>query len=154
MLLFLELEGVLHRPGHDRPDELDGQLIANFEAVLRRYRKLEIVLASEWRLRIPHNDLMAWFHADIRARCVGRLPTTEHPGRSRGDLVAAYLERLGTPRLWAALDADAGAYVDHPEAVFLCQPSQGLDSASAEAWSTAIVQRALAWRREQRSVGV
>lgn len=144
MLVFLEIEGVLHRPGRDAPDSLDGQLIANFEAVLRRYRKLEIVLSSSWRLRLPHAELMGWFHADVRSRFVGRTAPGELGSATRGAQIALYLERHGAGRNWTILDSSPAEFAESEAALYCCEPSHGLDLAAAEAWSRHIVERALA----------
>lgn len=147
MLLFVEFEGVLRRPRREPPDCLDGQLIANFEGILRRFSRVQLVLASEWRLRLPHPWMMEWFHRDIRERFGVRLGLDERP---RGELARAHLERLGKPVAWAALDADAAAWSTEEPGLFLCDPARGLDAAAAEGLAAHLVARAIAARAARR----
>jgi len=147
MLLFVEFEGVLRRPRREPPHSLDGQLIANFEAVLRRFSRVQLVLASDWRLHMPHPRIMEWFHRDIRDRFGVRLGPDERP---RGELARSHLERLGKPTAWAALDADATAWSPGEPGLFLCDPARGLDDAATEALSAHLLARALAARAARR----
>ncbi len=147
MLLFVEFEGVLRRPRREPSGTLDGQLIANFESILRRFSRVQLVLASEWRLRLPHPRIMEWFHHDIRARFGVRLGLDDRP---RGDLARSYLERLGKPTPWAALDADASAWDPDEPGLFLCDPARGLDAEAAAGLSRHLVARAVAARAARR----
>jgi hypothetical protein len=148
MLLFVEFEGVLRRPRRDPPDTLDGQLIANFEAVLRRFSRVQLVLASDWRLRLPHPRIMEWFHRDIRERFGVRLSLDERP---RGELARTHLERLARPTTWAALDADPAAWSPAEPGLYLCDPARGLDAEAAQGLAEHLVARAVAARAARRS---
>jgi hypothetical protein len=147
MLLFVEFEGVLRRPRREPPDALDGQLIANFEAVLRRFSRVQLILASDWRLRLPHGQIMEWFHRDVRARFATRLALEERP---RGELVRLHLERLERAVPWAALDSDASVWPAAEPGLFLCDPQQGLDEEAADRLTRHLVDRALAARADRR----
>jgi len=147
MLLFVEFEGVLRRPRREPPDQLDGQLIANFEAILRRFSRVHLVLASDWRLRLPHTQIMEWFHRDVRARFSTRLALDERP---RGELVQQHLARLERPVTWAALDGDASAWPAGEPGLFLCDPKRGLDEDTSARFAQHLIDRALAARSARR----
>ena len=66
MILFLDFDGVLHPEYSDRavPDEIAFCHLPRFEAVLRDFPNVEIVISSTWRYHLPLDALRERFSAD------------------------------------------------------------------------------------------
>lgn len=130
MILFLAFDGVLRTTTREQSGQLDGQLVANFGSLLRRFSRLSVVFSTSWRLRQPQGELLAWFHRDLHARFIGRTPrleATDPGGRQRE--ILRWLERHGHGHSpWVALDTERSRFEPECERVEFCDPAQGLDA--------------------------
>ncbi|MGE0387986.1 MAG: HAD domain-containing protein [Gammaproteobacteria bacterium] len=153
MILFLAYDGVLRTPA-DRAGELNGQLIANFTLLLRRFGRSRVVLSTSWRLARPYPELLAWFHRDLHPRFAGRLPEIKAPPAApRQAEIALWLKRNGgADQPWVAIDTDAARFESPCPALFLCEPSRGLDAGALTALEQRIVAIAAA-RIARRAAG-
>lgn len=112
MILFLDFDGVLHPQYEGEPTPV-GEVFCHlprFEAIMRDFPSVEIVISSTWRNQFPFEELRSRFSPDIAARIVGVTPQIE--STDRGDMQASregeildWLDvnkRSDTP--WIALD--------------------------------------------------
>jgi hypothetical protein len=119
IILFLDFDGVLHVwfPRADRSDA-ENQYYAylpRLERVLLEYLSVQIVITSDWRLRLNAEQLREVFSPDIRKRILG---TTARTKPSRGTIgqrqnqAEEYLRiNALTSFPWVALDDDAENYL-------------------------------------------
>ena len=78
MILFLDFDGVLHPEydGQATPADVVFCHLPRFEAVMRDYPEVEIVISSMWREQFPLDALRARFSPDIAGRIIGATPVT------------------------------------------------------------------------------
>lgn len=76
MVLFVDFDGVL-RPEWSRRGEFHPPCLARFEAMLRDFPDIELVISSDWRWQMRRSSLVALFAPDIGARIVGVTPVLE-----------------------------------------------------------------------------
>lgn len=76
MILFVDFDGVL-RPDWARRGEFHPPCLARFEAMLRDFPDVELVISSDWRWQMRRPTLVALFSPDIGARIVGVTPVME-----------------------------------------------------------------------------
>lgn len=116
LILFLDFDGVLHPEGVG--EDLHFVHLPAFEAALREFPSVQVVVSSAWRLDMPLDELRQKFSQDIRARVVGVTPSLPHLEAKYGQrqrecelwLRQAYPGGVATPR-WLALD-DRESYFD------------------------------------------
>lgn len=136
MILFLDFDGVLHPEyeGQAVPVDVAFCHLPRFEAVLRDFPQIEVVISSTWRHHLTLNQLRERFAADLRARIVGVTPTSADGASSRQQREMECLEWLSTHRAigtpWIALDDSAWLYRQHPERVVACVSWRGFDAAA------------------------
>ena len=72
MIVLLDFDGVLHPQyeGQSVPVNVAFCHRAQFEAVMREFPQVEIVISSTWREQFSLDELRAWFSADIAARII------------------------------------------------------------------------------------
>jgi hypothetical protein len=139
VFLFLDFDGVLHRMGDARFEEVDGTLVvvgdnlfihlARLEAVLRAHPTVQIVIMSTWRRLFSLPELRAWFSADIQQRIIGIAPLA---GYSRQELAMRYMaENAAGDDTWIALDDEAKEFVDSAHHLVLCDPVRAFDAEAA-----------------------
>lgn len=139
MILFLDFDGVLHPQYEDQPVPADVAFcyLARFEAVMRDFPQVEIVISSTWREQFSLDELRAWFSADIAARIAGTtlLPERLLPPRMvelREWEIVTWLTAQGRQdEPWIALDDAAWQFKYHRNHLVACTGYVGLD-ASAE----------------------
>ena len=130
-ILFLDLDGVLRRRTSPLY-ELDRDLVANLESILRAFTDVQVVITSSWREAFSLAELRKHFAADIAARIVGVTPSSKsREGFYRHREVLAYLKHKGAAAdSWLAVDDDREHYP--PDApVLLVDSAVGLDAAMA-----------------------
>lgn len=70
---FLNFDGVMRRLT-SAPYRLDDDLIASLESLLRRFKTLNVVFSTTWRLANSIEQLRQPFASDLRARIIGVTP--------------------------------------------------------------------------------
>jgi len=135
MILFLDFDGVLH-PQHEGqavPADVAFCHLPRFEAVMREFPKVEIVISSTWREQFNLDNLRAWFSPDIAARITD---TTQLPGmantpsvteRREWEIVMWLLVRGRSDEPWIALDDAAWQFRHHRDRLVACTGYVGLD---------------------------
>jgi len=112
MILFLDFDGVLH-PEHDgEPTPADQAFchLPQFEAVMRDFPLVEIVISSMWRYQFSLDELRARFSPDIAVRIIGKTALTERiadkylPARREGEILDWLAATGCTDSPWVALD--------------------------------------------------
>ena len=133
MILFLDFDGVLHCLGQPVFEHLP-----RFEAVLRDFPQLEVVISSAWRENYSLDALSAFFSEDVRPRIVGTTPviTNEslpYPRHVRHKEIQEFIEKTGCDaRLWLALDDDQTLFPLDCPSLILCEPVTGFDDEAAD----------------------
>lgn len=112
-ILFLDFDGVLH-PFFPRSDLSDAEnqkwsYVPNFEAVIRDFPDVDIVISSTWRIEHPLDELRSHFSSDIASRIIGVNPTLPnhrpHEDGGRQPECEAWLVQNNKTHLpWLAVD--------------------------------------------------
>ena len=128
VLIFLDFDGVLRR-ATSNPSRFDSDCLGNFEAVVRQYVDLKIVISSTWRLAIPLKELRKYFSPDIATRIVGITPEIyEEEIFERYEEIMAYLEGKGMFNThWIAIDDNPEHFPKNKPVVF-ADPNKGFDA--------------------------
>lgn len=121
LYLFLDFDGVLHPEGVG--SELEFCHLGGFEALIRQYPQVLIVLSSSWRLHLRLAELITIFSGDLQDRVVGATPQQQELASARGHRQRECEQWLasnapGAP--WLAVD-DRASYFDQvcPQLVLL-----------------------------------
>lgn len=108
-LIFLDFDGVLH--AHSGPHSERFYFLPRFEAVMRDFPSVMIVIASAWNLRDDIETLRSYFSIDIQPRVIGASTFTEAEAlryrgrRYRAYAAARFRESNGfVANPWVALD--------------------------------------------------
>lgn len=117
MLLFLDIDGVLH-PHLNYLQDLLFSSMPLLEDVLRAHPHVEVVISSTWRTTRTVQELQALFSADILPRIVGKTPHWQdlqddaaYGTYVRQAEIEAWLRSSGRPwESWVALDDQASLY--------------------------------------------
>lgn len=130
MIIFLDFDGVLH--GLGRPVF---ECLPRFEAILRDFPAVEVVITSSWRETYPLDALRELFGADIRHQIIGITPIIKtkwppYPAHGRYDEIALFLqERQAQGRACLILDDDARLFPKDCRELVLFDSTKGLDMA-------------------------
>lgn len=139
MLIFLDFDGVLH-PEHDNeptPAEDIFCHLPRFEAVMREFPMVEIVISSMWRYQFTFDQLRARFSPDIAARIIGTTPQTERidgkylPARREGEILGWLAATGRNDEPWIALDDAAWQFAQHRDRLVACTWHVGFDDQAA-----------------------
>jgi hypothetical protein len=140
MILFLDFDGVLHSeyipgatPSQNKSLPEDFSQLPVFEAVMREFRNLRIVISSSWRQRYSLDELKAMFSEDIRHQIIDVTPTL--PRRSEGHRqreIEAWMQRHAEGGEWIALDDWPPLFDQDCSDVFFTETLVGLDVQAAE----------------------
>ncbi|NJA90137.1 hypothetical protein HCX48_13030 [Rhodocyclus tenuis] len=141
MILFLDFDGVLHPQyeGQAAPADVAFCHLPRFEAVMRDFPDVEIVISSSWREHLPLDALRARFSLDIAARISGttELPVyvTEPPliERREWEIVSWLIAQGRQDEPWIALDDAVWQFKEHRQRVVSCLWYVGMDDATEAA---------------------
>lgn len=133
MLIFLDIDGVLH-PEHDGEATPADQVFCHlprFEAVMRDFPMVEIVISSMWRYQFTLDQLRARFSPDIAARIIDTTAKTERidgylPARREGEILD-WLAASGRECSWIALDDAAWQFQQYRDRLVVCTWHIGLN---------------------------
>ena len=138
-VLFLDFDGVLH-PEHCH-ESMYFVHKAEFEAVVRSFPVLDLVISSTWRLSRELSVLQSIFSPDVAARVVGANPLygdlIEVPeqlvGFEREAECKAWLANRGrSSDVWLAIDDRSWNFRPFNSNVFLVDGEVGLNSFAAD----------------------
>jgi hypothetical protein len=132
--LFLDFDGVLHpEPGYSK-DELFCKLPL-FEATIRDFPNVDIVISSTWRQTYEFVALQAIFSEDIGERVIGvtpnwndvaKLPLSILPYRRQAEIEGWLRQSDQAWRPWLALDDRAYLFKPFQPNLVRCHPITGL----------------------------
>src|SRR5205809_682608 len=107
MILFLDFDGVLRRSSAPRY-QLENRCREPFEALMREYPDVRIVITSSWREAYSLAQIKGHFSADIAGRILGVTPIAQdRHGCYRHREVLAFLKRGNLEsEPWVAVDDD------------------------------------------------
>lgn len=124
MLIFLGFDGVMHPAAGERVlfAHRDG-----FEALLREYAHVEVVITSSWREVFDLDTLREDnFSRDIQPRIIDVTPLI--PGAMRWQEIQAYLDETRYAGPYIVIDDDASEFPEGWAPLLLCEPALGLDA--------------------------
>ena len=141
MILFLDFDGVLHQeyiadtaPGAVR-SESDFSCLPRFEAVMRDFPQVDIVISSAWRETNSLDALRKLFSSDIANRIVSVtpiLPLSIDARRERE--ILAWLSMSGREsETIVAVDDWPALFTPNCSFLFAVDPETALDDTAAEA---------------------
>ena len=144
MILFLDFDGVLHPEYDDRamPEDEAFCHLPRFEAIMRDFPAVEIVISSMWRYLLPLEALRERFSEDIRARIIGATPLIEReegkylPARREGEILQWLTENNRQAEEWIALDDATWQFPIHRSRVIGCVHFRGFDDEAADVLRT------------------
>lgn len=138
LLIFLDFDGVLHPQYDGQPTPVDVVFchLPRFEAILRDFPTVEIIISSTWRYQFTLDELRARFSPDIAVRIIDATPKTEHidgnylPARREGEILdwLAASGRESAP--WIALDDASWQFQQHRDRLVACTWHIGMDDAT------------------------
>ena len=136
MILFLDFDGVLHPQYEDQPVPAEVAFchLPRFEAVMRDFPAVEIVISSTWREQFDLDALRAKFSPDIAARITGTTPLAvdalpPHMVEVREWEILTWLQRNHRQgEEWIALDDCAWQFKHHRDQLVACTGYIGFDS--------------------------
>ncbi|QFY42326.1 hypothetical protein F6R98_06540 [Candidatus Methylospira mobilis] len=133
MILFLDFDGVLH----PEPFERMFCHLERFEAVMRDFPAVEIVISSMWRYQFGLEALRARFSKDIVARIIDTTLLPEHSGadtltRER-EILNWLIAHRRMDESWLAVDDADWEFQWHRDQLIACASHVGFDDKAAEA---------------------
>jgi len=139
MILFLDFDGVLH-PQYDGqavPKDVAFCHLPRFEAVMRDFPQVDIVISSTWRTQFALEGLRAWFSPDIARRIIGVTPCLVATGLpvppSREQEILQWMsmnQRTNEP--WVAVDDMEWEFKAHRSKLVPCKSFLGFDDLAAQ----------------------
>ena len=138
MILFLDFDGVLHpeHMGEPTPSDVIFCHLPRFEAVMRDFSAVKIVISSMWRYDFSLDELKARFSPDIAMRIIGttrladRTNDTYLPARREKEILAWLVDSGNETSPWLALDDAAWQFDLHLTKLVRCTWYIGLDEAA------------------------
>lgn len=127
MILFLDFDGVLHGLGRPVFEHLP-----RFEAILRDFPHIAVVISSSWRENYSLDALRDFFSENVRPRIIGTTPVIAtkwppYPAHVRHDEISQYLQQQFQEQPWLILDDDARLFPKDCRELVLFDPARGLD---------------------------
>jgi len=140
-LIFLDFDGVMHPAGCETSRYFCN--LERFEAVLREFPQVGVVIASTWRNAYPLAELKKNFSADIAARIVGKTPSWEDEGDEhiRFREIGQFMKhpKLANAR-WIAVDDSDFEFPPGCANLVLCDSACGFDETAAQALREKLVR--------------
>lgn len=137
-ILFVDFDGVLHPEFcHESKHFMHRD---TFEAVVRTFPNIELVISSTWRLQRPLDVLKKLFSEDVAARVIGTTPLYAElddvpdtlEGYQREAECRSWLRRHGrVAQEWMALDDRSWNFRPFNPNVFLVDGHVGLNAEAA-----------------------
>lgn len=133
MVLFLDFDGVLHpisRPAGALA------LLPHFEAVIRDYPEVDIVISSAWRLDHSLEELRSFFSADIAKRIIGVTPVfhhLEHQYLRQSEITAWLYDEGREYEAWIAIADSDWYFAPGCRNLVLANEEEGFDEKIARA---------------------
>lgn len=141
MILFLDIDGVLHPTGPSNGDKGVLCHLHRFEAVMHDFPNWKIVISSSWREEFSLETIQGFFTPNIASRIVGTTPILSSSRYVREEEIRQYLYSTGQQSAtWVALDDAIYEFFDKSNLI-LCHPEIGLDEVAAEKLRTALTQK-------------
>lgn len=140
MLIFLDFDGVLHRefipgstPGRVRVNTHQFTHLANFEAVVRDFPDIDIVISSTWRINHSLNELRSYFSDDIATRIIDVTPVLPTRTVDRRELeIKQWLVHAGrSGERYLAIDDCSRLFSNEFDALFFVNPETAFDTDAA-----------------------
>ncbi|AGU47785.1 hypothetical protein VAPA_1c06550 [Variovorax paradoxus B4] len=134
-LLFLDVDGVLHRVGADY--SFSSRFFSHLpllEELLREFKSVDVIISSDWRRAESIEQLQRYFSADIQHRIIGATPqigpnVAVHHRRQLE--IEAWLDGNGrSDAEWVALDDWPLSFEAGFERVVLTDPQRAFDQDS------------------------
>ncbi len=131
MIIFLDFDGVLHpSPSGERGIFFH---LDRFEAVLREFPFVKVVISSSWREGYPEDVVTGIFSEDIQRRILGITPLGDgEPPFHRHAEIQAWLSETAYRGPWIALDDAKNEFPENCEQLLLCQTAVGFDDKVAQ----------------------
>ena len=138
-IIFLDIDGVLHPEHIDEPTPVDEVFchLPRFEAVMRDFPAVRIVISSMWRYDFSLDELKARFSPDIAARIIGTTPLTDRtditylPARRENEILDWLADSGCEATPWLALDDAVWQFDQHVNRLVPCTWYIGLDDKAA-----------------------
>ena len=135
MILFLDFDGVLHPQydGQQVPSDVAFCHLPRFEAVMRCFPNVEIVISSTWREQFELNTLRARFSPDIALRIIGVTPlsadmlTANEPKIRECEIISWLQVNNRQGEEWIAIDDCAWQFNKHKNRLIVCKGYIGMD---------------------------
>ena len=111
MILFLDIDGVLHPTSGSKP--FVPACLSVLEALVSDFPDIEIVITSSWREEKSLSELKALLGTKLGSRVIGATPVIDEPflHHVRFHEAQAYLSQTNKPdRPWVAVDDEIGNY--------------------------------------------
>mgnify|MGYP001798619549 CR=1 FL=1 len=132
MIIFLDIDGVLHPEPCSRP-ELRLCELPRLERVLRDFPQAQVVISSTWRDTRTLADLQRLFSADVAGQVIGTTPHWRDLEQvvysaPRQTEVEAWLKENCSPwARFAVLDDRAWLFSPFYAPLLKCDPATGMD---------------------------
>ena len=146
MILFLDFDGVMHPQYEDQPVPIDVAFchLPRFEAVMRDFPSVEIVISSSWREQFSLDQLRAWFSVDIAARITGTTTLPQHVEPPRlveqreWEIVTWLSQHNRSDEPWIALDDATWQFKRFRDRVVACRAYVGFDAVAESSLRAAL----------------
>jgi hypothetical protein len=132
LLIFLDLDGVLHPHSERKNTARQFELLPRFESVLHDFPEIQVVITSTWRLDSMAR-VLSIFSEDIRPRVLGATPDLSNAagegnprGRRQREAMRFMTDRGLSEQPWLAIDDDVENWTD-TNRLILCDPTFGLN---------------------------
>lgn len=138
MVLFLDFDGVLHPQYEGLPTPAEEVFchLSRFEAVMRDFPAVQIVVSSSWRFTHTLDQMRTHFSPDIAARIIGTTPqldTDAYLPTRREQEILSWLGATGNEDVpWIALDDASWQFQLCRDRLVACTWYTGLDDAAAD----------------------